>query len=133
MESFKQYTRDTADKLSKTAGKLIAAPFKIERVRRPLKETIKGGILLTRWLGKSLEYPQEELGKIFREAQKETRAASQATESRSIPIKEEDPLDKLEEKSREKLYQMAQKYDVSGRSEMNKQELIQAIKKARDQ
>ena len=37
----------------------------------------------------------------------------------------------LEDRTREQLYELAQKYDISGRSKMGKWELIDAIRKAR--
>ena len=37
----------------------------------------------------------------------------------------------LEDRNREQLYELAQKYDIRGRSKMGKWELIDAIRKAR--
>jgi Rho termination factor, N-terminal domain len=37
----------------------------------------------------------------------------------------------LEDRTREQLYELAQKYDISGRSKMGKWELIDAIREAR--
>lgn len=130
MESFKQYTKQTADRLSHSAGKILAAPLRYKNIREPVKKTIKSGLLLSRWIGKSLEQPQREFKQLYKEAKKETHGAGK--EEKKIPVHGATPNDKdLHSSTYKMLYKTAQQYDIAGRSTMNKEELIKAIQKKR--
>jgi hypothetical protein len=126
MESLRQYAVDRVSKISDTAGKMMAAPLRSDNIRCFLKSAIKGGIFVGRMTLDALDNPRKELGDIVEEARRETKSTSPA-KGKKIPIKEPGKTD-LTKLSIEELYELAQRHDISGRSEMNKQELINAIR-----
>lgn len=77
--------------------------------------------------GKSKERAKEIAA---RTVNKERRQEGETKSGRKTTSGTGNPNRPLQERSKQELYNRAQKLDISGRSKMNKQELVKAIRKA---
>jgi len=112
-----------------SVGSLASIPLTLPGVRTVTKSAIKGGMIVSDKMQQITHQAMDEWNQLVDEARREMKKKPvKALKKNTAKALEKEKNKDYESWNVEDLYDLAQELDIKGRSQMNKEELIKAIR-----